>query len=100
MFTNGRESFITQTLDDAAIFSGPRSDFTWKWYLEVGSAIVVTMFINVFALNASSFSAAVQTKLFRCIDRSCTLDMTRTQQKFQIGLENMYTGPKMMLEGN
>ena len=26
-----------------------QQDFTWKWYLDVGTAIAITMFINVFA---------------------------------------------------
>ena len=98
LFTNGRENHVTRLLREGAIFSGARSDFTWKWYLEVGTAVTVTMFINVFALNASSFSAAVQTKLLRCVDRGCSVDMSITGQKLQVQLENMYTGPKMMLE--
>ena len=117
LFTNGRESTFTQWLEQGRIFSGARDvsyayilkliysnsmlaslaqqDFTWKWYLDVGTAIAITMFINVFALNASSFSAAIQTKLFRCVDRGCSFDFTRTSTKLQVELEKMYTGPKV-----
>ena len=56
------------------------------------------MWINVYALNMPVLQDSVKIRLMRCLDRGCTLDMKRTNQKLQVQLEAMYTGPRMLLE--
>jgi hypothetical protein len=98
LFFGGVVNPATRTLSSMALLAGNIGDFTPKWYSEVGAAIGATLLINAFALNATSFVAAAKIQLFRCLDRGCTLDMTRTKQKLQVQLETLYTGPAVKLE--
>jgi hypothetical protein len=98
IFTADAQNAVSFDLERARLFSGTIADFDSTWYRLVGSGIASTMVINIAALNAPALVAWAQTKIIRCLDRGCTLDMTRTKQKMQISLEALYTGPQMMLE--
>lgn len=96
--TGGQQGPGVRALDNVSLLSGSIDDFTSQWYLEVGSAITVTMAVNVWTLNIPVAKAFVKAKLARCLDRSCTLNMGLTKQKLQVQLENLYTGPQFLLE--
>ena len=98
LFFAGESTAVTRGLDSTAILSGSIADFTSEWYLEVGTAILTVMFINVFALNSKVFQDFVKVKAVRWLDRGFTCDMTRTSQKLQVQLETLYTGPEILLE--
>jgi hypothetical protein len=98
VFLGGKNDSTTRTLSAANLMSGDIGDLNSEWYLEVGTAIVVTMYINIFALNTKVIQDSVKMKLMRCLDRGCTFDMTRTNQKLQVQLETLYTGPQLLLE--
>jgi hypothetical protein len=98
LFTGGKKNAVTTGLADAALLSGGIADFSTTWYLEVGTAIVITMWINIYVLNVAVVQDSVKIKLLRCLDRGCSFDMARTNQKLQVHLETMYTGPDLLLE--
>ena len=97
-FTGGKQGVLKRVLSFSNLMSGSLSELDMNWYLTVGSSICYTMIINTYTVNTKILKDYVQIGLTRCLDRGCTLDMSRTKAKIQIQLENLYSGPKMQLQ--
>ena len=97
-FTKGRISLLTRRLEFADVMSGDIGDLDSEWYLEAGTAISLTLLVNVVTLNLKTVTLYAAEELRRYLDRSCISNYSRTKANLQTQLESIYTGPLMTLQ--
>lgn len=79
-------------------FTGPYTDLSENWYLDIGPSLVLTMLINSVYLWTSFASSFATKALGRCLDQGCTTyfcckkDKT-TKCKTVQQYVNLYSGP-------
>lgn len=83
------------------IFNGEYTDFTVKWYANVGKTLCMTLMINIFSPHASKLSLPFLKFFFRWADRgySSTFRVgengVNTKKYLQDELNNLYTGDQI-----
>ena len=83
--------------EKSPILKGKYKDFTGGWYGDVGSAIVITVFLTSLSpiMNMVFWGF---TFCLRCCDRKCTMDPRRTRKLLQLDYEKRYIGPRFQIE--
>ncbi|KAL4505499.1 hypothetical protein ABPG72_002561 [Tetrahymena utriculariae] len=88
---------ITTTGTLQFLFGGNYDDLSPEWFKNVGSVIILTLLINVVtAPMVSSFFVFLKA-LFKCCDRGCSLDETKTKKSTVNEWVEFYTGPEFMI---
>ena len=83
--------------EDAPFLNGEYDDFYAEWYTIVGVSIVTTCFFD--AINPIfNFGFWCMAGCKRCLDRSCTCNMSKTHQTIQQEYELLYRGPEFQFE--
>lgn len=78
--------------------NGVYNDFIPEWYFNVGTTLLITMFINMFSLPIINFIFLALKKCIQCCDRRCKSDRSITKKKEQSKYEALYTGPEFLIE--
>lgn len=114
LFSRTIKIFIAQFLNTAIIIlvvntrftqvpivdflNGVYNDLIPEWYFNVGTTIIITMFINMFSLPIVNLIFAFIKGCVRCCDRRCSNNMAVTKKKTQEAYEALYTGPEFLIE--
>lgn len=82
------------------VLEGGHGDFSTDWYLEVGSALMLTMIISIFTPQITKVSDMFTNWLNQCRDRGCRgiKHHQITHRSAQHDLEELYLGPELELE--
>ena len=87
---------ITQN-DSKDLFVGPFDEFNSRWYLVVGSPIILTILLQILTPHLGLLTHALLTFIRRCWDRRCSFNKSVTRQAVQEEYEDLYTGPEFIL---
>lgn len=98
-------------LESSNFINGTYQDFNVLWYGDIGAAITLTMFLNVFMPHVSNILLMVYRLCIRWRDRCMindffivmiwldfTMDMSKTKQVLQEDYEKIYIGPHFWTE--
>nr|BAK01125.1 predicted protein [Hordeum vulgare subsp. vulgare] len=89
---------INAKLDGFSLWQGQFRDLSPLWYVNVGSTLLSTMFINVFTVPTVKITAVIFNRIARCYDRGCKADPKMTKKKTQAKYENLYSGPEFIVD--
>jgi hypothetical protein len=84
--------------DPKNVFVGPFDEFNKRWYLVVGTPILMAIGIQIFFPHIGVIFSATKLFFLRCWDRRCSCDKRKTRQITQDEYEDLYTGPEYILE--
>lgn len=103
LFLVAYNSFLQSTstrLDNRPedIFVGPFDEFNQRWYLVIGSPIILTILFQILSPHLGAFMTYMWTLIRRCHDRSWSLNMRKTKQVIQEDYEDLYTGPEFLVQ--
>lgn len=76
---------------------GMFDDFTNRWYLRVGSALIISQCAMIFVPHMFTLLQSFILFCRRCWDRKCTRSTKKTRKLIQDDYENLYTGPPFLL---
>lgn len=79
-------------------YVGDYDDFTPNWFKNIGYSLGLTLFLRIIASIATSLLKAAFLALYRCYDRSFSVDMAKTKQKIHDDYESIYTNPEFELD--
>ena len=77
---------------------GPFDEFNFRWYMIVGSPIALAIIIQILTPHVGLFVKFFCVSMLRWYDRGFTSNMRSTKQAVQSDYENLYTGPKFILQ--
>ena len=95
----GGASVADELFRNVNVLQGDYGDFGADWYMGVGAAIVVTMFISVISPQVTKLISIVTVEFAQCYDRGCRTsnNYAITHKATQHDLEELYMGPSMDL---
>ncbi|EAR88902.2 transmembrane protein, putative (macronuclear) [Tetrahymena thermophila SB210] len=88
---------ITTTGTLQFLFGGNYDDLSPEWFKNVGTVIILTLLINVVSAPMVSCFFVFLRALFKCCDRGCSLDDTKTKKSTLNEWVEFYTGPEFMI---
>ncbi|KAL4456640.1 hypothetical protein ABPG74_000747 [Tetrahymena malaccensis] len=88
---------ITTTGAMQFLFGGNYDDLSPEWFKNVGTVIILTLLINVVTAPMVSCFFVFLRALFKCCDRGCSLDDTKTKKSTLNEWVEFYTGPEFMI---
>jgi hypothetical protein len=96
----GGSTFVDSLLRNIQVLQGSHGDFGTDWYLSVGSAIVLTMFLSIFTPQMTKLGYYAMSTFQQFWDRGCRPARVHyiTQKAAQHDLEELYLGPQVELE--
>lgn len=80
------------------IFVGPFDEFDVRWYLVVGTPIVLAIFLHILLPHIGLMMQAMSLFMRRCYDRKLTCRRRITRQIIQSDYEDLYTGPEFLIQ--
>ena len=83
---------LAKIVKDLPFFNGKYEEFTIEWYQKVGTAIGMTVFMQVVVLQLRNAFPYLIFELRRFVDRGCRNDSKSTKQVSQEDYNNLYTG--------
>ena len=94
-----------ETISESAYFpilNGNYSDFSTRWYRNIGASLCFTLFINTVSPQVSKLGKPNLLLLKRCLDRGCKCsikkgenDECNTKKILQSEIDDLYTGPQL-----
>lgn len=94
-----------ETISESAYFpilNGNYSDFSTRWYRNIGASLCFTLFINTVSPQVSKLGKPNVLLLKRCLDRGCKCsikkgdnDECNTKKILQSEIDDLYTGPQI-----
>ena len=73
--------------------NGLYPDLTYEWYTNVGKNFIFTMLINIIQPLISYLFVSTTKGFFRCRDRGCTFNKSKTKTKTVFQYVELYSGP-------
>ena len=86
--------------DERHLFVGPFDEFTVRWYLVVGTPIIMAVAMMIFFPHLRVIGQTIKMSYRRCRDRGsmCNFNKRYTKQLTQEDYESLYTGPIFLIE--
>ena len=69
-------------LNELGLFDGPYTEFTVKWYQDVGATMCFTMLINCVSPHIGKIAKPIIVGLLRCMDRGCKCRLEKDGKVF------------------
>ena len=86
------------SFDRGNLFVGVYDEFNSEWFLNVGSALLITQAFMLVVPHMFIVIQAIYLGCYRCYDRGFSFDTKNTKKIIQSEYEDLYTGPWFILE--